>query len=88
MNEEHHEDAFSDVSTEQRDRLITVLDELESHIKRQNSLKLTFAKGVVYGLGTVVGATILVALFGGMIANTINNFSDEPILNENLQVSE
>jgi len=59
------------------DRLIEVLEELDSHIKIQNSLRRTFIKGLIYGLGTVVGATVLVALFGGIIATTIQVFDED-----------
>ncbi len=49
-------------------RLIEVLQDLETHIKRQNSLKYVFIKGLLYGLSTVIGATVLVALIGGILA--------------------
>ncbi len=76
------------IPDDQRARLITVLEELESHIIRQNSLKYTLARGVIYGLGTVIGATVLVALFGGAIATVVNSLIDQPILNESLQIDE
>ena len=62
----------------QTTRLIEVLQDLEHHIKRQNSLKYAFLKGMAYGLGTVIGATVLVAIFGGVIATTISSISGEP----------
>lgn len=71
-----------------RDRLLEVLETLEHRIARQNSLKYSFARGVVYGLGTVVGASILVALFGGTIAAVLNNFSAEPVVSEQLEAVE
>lgn len=43
-------------------RLVAVLEELEKLTKKQLSFKFAFVKGVVYGLGTVVGATILIAV--------------------------
>lgn len=70
MNKESH-NSFQN-PTPQTTRLIEVLEVLEKDIRKQNSLRYAFYKGVLYGLGTVVGATILVALFGGMIASTIN----------------
>jgi hypothetical protein len=87
MNEEQSTDVFENVSDVQRDRLISVLENLEKHITRQNSLKLTFTKGLVYGVGTVIGASVLVALFGGVIAGVINTFIDEPVLSESLRVN-
>ena len=67
MKEETH-NSFQN-PTPQTTRLIEVLETLETHIKRQNSLRYTFYKGILYGIGTVIGATILVALFGGVISN-------------------
>lgn len=69
----------------QTGRLIEVLETLETHIKRQNSLKYALLKGMMYGLGTVIGATVLVALFGGIIATTINSFTEEPIVSKTLR---
>jgi len=80
MEQEPH-NSFTNPSP-QTTRLIEVLQNLESHIKRQNSLKYAFLKGMVYGLGTVIGATVLVAIFGGMIASTINTLVDEQIIDE------
>ena len=76
-------------SAPQTARLIEVLQTLETHIKRQNSLKYAFLKGMMYGLGTVIGATILVAIFGGIIATTINTFTgsnvDETTFGKSIQ---
>ena len=59
--------------------MLDVLESLEKQISKQNSLKFAFARGMVYGLGTVIGATVLVALFGGVIISLVNTFTDEPI---------
>jgi hypothetical protein len=64
---------------EQTDKLLEVLQVLETRIKRQNSYKNAFLKGIVYGLGTVIGATVLVALFGGIIATTLQTLTGEEI---------
>jgi hypothetical protein len=63
----------------QTTRLIEVLQTLETHIQRQNSLKYAFLRGMIYGFGTVIGATVLVALFGGVIVAVVNTLTDEPI---------
>lgn len=73
MSEEHPD--FD--ASPQTARLLEVLEVLEERIKNQNSYKNTFLRGALYGLGTVIGATILVALFGGVIAATINTFGLE-----------
>ena len=47
---------------EQRERLIKVLGGLETLTQKQVSVKFIFFKGVVYGLGTVIGATVLISI--------------------------
>jgi len=47
---------------DQRERLIYVLGSLEDLTKRQVSMKFIFLKGAVYGLGTVIGATVLLSV--------------------------
>jgi len=47
---------------EQRDRLVEVLESLEKLTKRQTSIKFIFLKGTIYGLGTVIGATLLISI--------------------------
>lgn len=67
--------------SEQRERLINVLSSLEDLTKKQVALKYVFLKGVIYGLGTVIGATILITvvsylfveLFGVNIIDSMQN---------------
>ena len=47
---------------DQRERLIKVLGDLEDLTKRQVSLKFIFVRGIIYGLGTVIGATVLISI--------------------------
>ena len=68
MDEPHN--SFTN-PTPQTARLIEVLEKLEADIKKQNSLKYALLRGMIYGLGTVIGATVLVALVGGIWAATI-----------------
>ncbi|USN92439.1 MAG: hypothetical protein H6782_01335 [Candidatus Nomurabacteria bacterium] len=69
----------------QTDRLIDVLKSLEGHIKEQNSFKYSLFRGMAYGLGTVIGATVLVALFGGIIATTLSTLTGNPVGTELLE---
>jgi hypothetical protein len=69
-------------TVQQTDKLLEVLHVLETRIKKQNSFQNTFFKGLVYGLGTVIGATVLVALFGGIIATTLQTLTGEEISSE------
>jgi len=84
MEQESH-NSFTNPSP-QTTRLIEVLQTLETEIKRQNSLKYALVKGMVYGLGTVIGATVLVALFGGIIASTIGTLGDSPTASKVLEL--
>ena len=47
---------------DQRERLISVLGSLEDLTKKQVSIKFIFLKGAVYGLGTVIGATVIISV--------------------------
>jgi len=69
-------------TAEQTDELLDVLDVLQSRIKKQNSFRNAFFKGLVYGLGTVIGATVVVAIFGGLIASTLETLTGEEINSE------
>jgi hypothetical protein len=66
----------------QQQRLITVLNELEEEVEKQNSWKHVFVRGALYGLGTVIGATVLLALLGSLVAIAVDTFGfqDIPIL--------
>ncbi len=44
------------------DRLTSVLGEVETILKRQNSLRYIFLQGLMRGVGTTLGATVFVAL--------------------------
>lgn len=48
-------------------RLVDVLETLERQIEKQNSLKYALLRGMVYGLGTVIGASVLVTVLAGII---------------------
>lgn len=81
-----HNESFNNLpdTSPQTARLIEVLTSLEAHIKKQNSLKRSFLKGIMYGLGTVIGATVLVALFGGFAVTVLNMFTDTDLSQEQL----
>lgn len=68
----------------QQQRLITVLNELEEEVEKQNSWQHVFVRGALYGLGTVVGATVLIAIAGSVIALTIDTLGikDVPFLGD------
>lgn len=76
----------STLSYVQYNKLHEVLSELERDIKRQNSLKFAFLKGAVYGLGTVIGATVLLAIVTGIFAQTFGSLSDVPLIGDYLNL--
>jgi hypothetical protein len=63
----------------QQQRLITVLNELEEEVEKQNSWRHVFVRGALYGLGTVIGATVLLALLGSLIAIAVDTFGFQEI---------
>ena len=63
----------------QQQRLITVLGELEDEVEKQNSFSHIFVRGALYGLGTVIGATILLALLGSFAAVIIRGLGIEDV---------
>ncbi len=68
----------------QQQRLITVLNELEEEVEKQNSWQHVFIRGALYGLGTVIGATVLIAIAGSIIALTVDTLGikDIPFLDD------
>lgn len=52
-----------------RDRLIEVLTSLEYLIKKQVSLKLAFMRGAIYGVGTIIGATVVLSIMSYILLN-------------------
>jgi len=53
---------MSDDEKQQRERLINVLGDLETLTRRQISFKFIFIRAIVYGVGTVIGATVLISI--------------------------
>lgn len=44
------------------DKYASILEAIDTELRRQNSFKHSFLQGVIRGVGTAFGATILVAL--------------------------
>jgi Domain of unknown function (DUF5665) len=68
-----------DIDNTQQQRLITVLSELEDEVEEQNSWKHVFIRGTLYGLGTVIGATVLIAILGSVVALTVKSLGIKDI---------
>lgn len=50
-------------------------------VKRANSFRYVFLRGVFWGLGSVVGATIIAVVIIAIFSNIIQSVNDIPILN-------
>ena len=53
-------------------------------IKRANSFHYVFLRGVLWGLGSVVGATIIAVVIIAILSNIIQSINDIPILNNTI----
>jgi len=73
------------VEEAQRDRLIEVLESLESLTKKQVSIKFIFLRGVIYGLGTVIGATVLISILSYSVVQIFGFEAIDTNAVENLQ---
>ena len=49
--------------------------------KRANSFHYVFLRGVLWGLGSVIGATIVAVIMIAILSNIIQSINDVPILN-------
>jgi len=80
-------DTGYDKEETQQQRLITVLGELEDEVEKQNSFWHVFIRGALYGLGTVIGATILLAFLGSIVAVTLTSLGlkDIPVVGDFLE---
>ena len=73
------------VTMAEEENLKDVLLDLRSLIKRQTSLKFAFVRGMVYGLGTVIGATVLLAIVVWVLNIFIPNISEAPLIGSTLE---
>ena len=67
------------MENEKEDSLISVLQDLRSMLKRQSSLRFALLRGMVYGLGTVIGATVLIAILGWVTGITWDGSNIEQV---------
>ena len=70
---------------ENNEKLIDVLNDLKTQLKRQTSLRFVFVRGLVYGLGTVIGATVLIGIFGWALTALLNDAEEAPIIGPALE---
>lgn len=70
---------------EHKSELLEVLTDLRAQLRRETSFRYIFARGVIYGLGTVIGATILIAILSGILGAFFTNPTDAPLIGPALE---
>ncbi|MCK5475698.1 MAG: hypothetical protein KAI71_03920 [Candidatus Pacebacteria bacterium] len=50
-------------------------------IKRANSLYFVFLRGIIWGLGSAIGATVVAVIVIAILSSIIQSINDVPILN-------
>lgn len=69
----------------EEEHLKDVLVDLRSLIKKQTSLKFAFIRGLIYGLGTVIGATVLIAGITWLLSIFVPNVAETPVIGPALE---
>lgn len=67
------------------------LEELNSSLEKFNSHLRSFSRGLAFGLGSALGATLIAAALIGFISNTVTTLDDIPVVNtivRELQIKE
>lgn len=76
---------------EKREKKPVVFEEVVAEFVKQQRLDKVFIRGLVTGIATALGATIVAGLLIGILARTIDSFHDVPILSdiiESIQLEE
>lgn len=65
---------------QKRDKVYEVLTEIEDSLSKQNSIGRVFILGLFRGLGTALGATVLLAIVTSLALQFSDTFSVESLL--------
>ncbi len=65
---------------EQNRKLSKSIQKLSKSLDRSTSFRYVFLRGIVNGLATAIGATIVAGLVIGVLSRTIDSIDDVPIL--------
>lgn len=68
--------------SQQAEQLNESIKILNENIEKRNSFGQVFLRGIVSGVGTAIGATIIAGVLLSILANTINSVDDVPILKD------
>jgi hypothetical protein len=58
------------------------LTQLNKNIERQTSLKFIVIRGIVTGLATVVGASIVAGIVFSVLSNTVGDVENVPLVGD------
>ncbi|MCA9359978.1 hypothetical protein H6781_00740 [Candidatus Nomurabacteria bacterium] len=64
------------------DNLKPILIQIENSLMKQNSLRNVFLQGIVRGLGTALGATVLVAIITSLTIKLSSTISISSIIEQ------
>ncbi|MCK5412948.1 MAG: hypothetical protein KAI57_01090 [Candidatus Pacebacteria bacterium] len=56
------------------------IKDLNVVIKRANSLHVVFLRGILWGLGSAVGATVIAVIIIAILSSIIQSVNDVPVL--------
>lgn len=62
--------------------------EIRKQLEKLNSYPQVFLKGLITGIGTVIGATIVAGLLLSALSRVVSSIDDIPILNEVLNAQQ
>jgi hypothetical protein len=62
------------------DKIYKILQQIENNLERQNSSKRIFVQGLVRGLGTALGATVLLAVITSLAIQLASTFDATTII--------
>lgn len=65
-----------------------LLNDIANRLDRLTSLKETFKRGLVRGLGIAIGASVIAALALAILAKVINTVDDVPIIRDIIRETE
>lgn len=68
-----------------KDELAVNIKELDKDIVRANSFHQVFVRGILWGVGTALGATIVAAIVIVILSKIINSINYIPILRDIMQ---
>lgn len=76
---------------EQRWELLQEYQKMYQQLRRLNSLRWQFLKGITMGIGTTIGATLVLGIILTLTARLVNSFEDIPFVQniiDNYQIDE